>query len=304
MSPLFSIGSVAIETGINKETLRKWELRYGFPMPVRDSDGRRAYPAEQVAQLTEVKRLIDGGMRPSQVILARSNPTDSQTRNRAGSNPSSRSSVVIQAIEALRNHQLIEFRSLLERDLTSRGLRVFIEETATQLNWAVGEAWANSGLRVFEEHLYSATLHDLLTQRTQCLSQTCGHPRILLSTPPGELHTLGLEMVSACFMEAGAYCLNLGAQTPLSELTAAAQAYDIEVVALSISSSYPQRQTVRLLQQLRSLLPTSCQLWVGGAGVGHITATLDGIRIFASIGMALSALDQLQHCAPETHVQH
>lgn len=138
------------------------------------SDGRRVYPAEQVAQLTEVKRLIDGGMRPSQVIHARPNPADSQTQNRAGSNQSSPSSVVIQSIEALRNHQLIEFRSLLERDLTSRGLRVFIEETATQLNWAVGKAWANGGLRVFEEHLYSATLHDLLTQRTHCLSLPAG----------------------------------------------------------------------------------------------------------------------------------
>jgi MerR family transcriptional regulator, light-induced transcriptional regulator len=303
MQPSFSIGGVAIETGINKETLRKWELRYGFPMPARDSEGRRVYPAEQVAQLTEMKRLIDGGMRPAQVMDAWQHATPAITADARPDDPGS-SRVVSQAMDALGNHRLSEFRSLLERDLTSRGLRPFIEDTATRLNWAVGEAWSNGSLRVFEEHLYSATLHDLLKQRSRCLSMSNGQPRILLSTPPGELHTLGLAMVNACFMEAGASCIYLDAQTPLTELDAAVRALDIQVVALSISACYPQRRVAEILQQLRALLPSTCQLWAGGAGVGHIPPNLDGVRVFASIGMALNALEELQQHIAAFSVQH
>jgi MerR family transcriptional regulator, light-induced transcriptional regulator len=305
MLPSYSIGTVSIETGINKETLRKWETRYGFPTPARSSDGRRIYPAEQVAQLTELKRLIDSGMRPSQAMqgpnrLARLDPfkqakTVQQT---------SRTELVTCAIEALRSRRLPEFRALLERDLTSRGLRPFIEETVAELNWAVGESWSSNDIRVFEEHIYSAILSELLAQRTRCLDMASGHPRVLLTTLPGELHTLGLDMVKACFMEAGAYCLNLGAQTPPTEVAAAAQAYDIEIVALSISACYPQRQVTGILQQLRTLLPATCQLWAGGAGVGHVSQALDGIRVFASIGTALTAIDELQHPVSTTIVQH
>jgi DNA-binding transcriptional MerR regulator/methylmalonyl-CoA mutase cobalamin-binding subunit len=305
MPPSYSIGTVSIETGINKETLRKWETRYGFPIPARSSDGRRAYPAEQVAQLTELKRLIDSGMRPSQAMQDPTHRARIDPAKQAKTVlPTNRSELVTRAIAALRSRQLPEFRALLERDLTSRGLRAFIEETVTELNWAVGEAWSSNDIRVFEEHIYSAILSDLLAQRTRCLDMASGHPRVLLTTLPGELHTLGLDMVKACFMEAGAYCLNLGAQTPLTEVAAAAQAYDIGVVALSISACYPQRQVTGILCQLRALLPSTCQLWVGGAGACHVSQALDGIRIFASIGMALTAINELQHPIAPTDVQH
>ena len=61
---LFNIGVVERETGIGKDTLRVWEKRYGFPLPVRDQHEDRLYPAEQVDQLRLIKRLLDIGMRP------------------------------------------------------------------------------------------------------------------------------------------------------------------------------------------------------------------------------------------------
>lgn len=42
-----NIAAVERETGLSKDVLRKWELRYGFPAPLRDSQGERAYPANQ-----------------------------------------------------------------------------------------------------------------------------------------------------------------------------------------------------------------------------------------------------------------
>jgi hypothetical protein len=52
------------DTGIGKETLRVWERRYGFPQPLRDAFGERVYPADQVARLRLIKRLMDKGGRP------------------------------------------------------------------------------------------------------------------------------------------------------------------------------------------------------------------------------------------------
>ena len=66
---LFPIGVVEASTGIAKETLRAWERRYGFPMPVRDAAGERLYSAQQLGQLRDARRLIDLGARPGQIFI-------------------------------------------------------------------------------------------------------------------------------------------------------------------------------------------------------------------------------------------
>ncbi len=66
---LLPISVVEASTGIAKETLRAWERRYGFPMPVRDAAGERLYSAQQLGQLRDAKRLIDRGARPGQIFV-------------------------------------------------------------------------------------------------------------------------------------------------------------------------------------------------------------------------------------------
>jgi hypothetical protein len=63
-----SISAVERETGISKDVLRKWESRYGFPAPLRDDQGERSYPPDQVARLRLIKRLMDTGLRPSRIV--------------------------------------------------------------------------------------------------------------------------------------------------------------------------------------------------------------------------------------------
>src|SRR6476619_7394656 len=63
-STIFSIAAVERETRLSKDVLRVWERRYGFPQPVRDANGERCYPAEQVERLRLMKRLMDQGHRP------------------------------------------------------------------------------------------------------------------------------------------------------------------------------------------------------------------------------------------------
>lgn len=45
-----------------------WERRYGFPLPARDAKGERAYSAEQVVRLRHLRRLVQTGHRPGQVV--------------------------------------------------------------------------------------------------------------------------------------------------------------------------------------------------------------------------------------------
>jgi methanogenic corrinoid protein MtbC1 len=114
---------------------------------------------------------------------------------------------------------------------------------------------------------------------------------VLLTTLPGEQHGMGLLMVEALLAIEGAQCVSLGTQTPIAEIGQAAQAYRADVVALSFSAAFPQRQARALIQQLRAALPGPVQLWAGGAGAATLRAS-EGIVALASLDDAVTTLQQ------------
>jgi MerR family transcriptional regulator, light-induced transcriptional regulator len=114
-------------------------------------------------------------------------------------------------------------------------------------------------------------------------------PRILLTTLPGEQHLLGLLMAEALFALEGAECIPLGTQTPLLEIGRAAIAHQADVVALSFSVAFPQRQIPARLLQLRMGLNPGIELWAGGSGMLRLAAN-DGVVAMSTLDDALAAL--------------
>jgi methanogenic corrinoid protein MtbC1 len=127
-------------------------------------------------------------------------------------------------MEAMLVHDAFALQRILERDVMAKGLFGFVTETAADFTRKVGEAWSEGKIRVFEEHVYSSVLQSVLEAAGRRISEEGGLPRLLLTTVPGELHTLGISMAKALFSELGANCLHLGAQTPLAEIAQAVKA--------------------------------------------------------------------------------
>jgi DNA-binding transcriptional MerR regulator len=55
-------------TGLTREVLRKWELRYQFPMPTRGERGERLYTQDDVKRLQLITRLMKTGLRPGALV--------------------------------------------------------------------------------------------------------------------------------------------------------------------------------------------------------------------------------------------
>ena len=95
-TPGWTIAEVERETGLAKDTLRVWERRYGFPTPERDAQGERRYDEAQVQRLRWIKRLLDQGHRPGQVValplrqvraLSEAQPAPKRTRGTGQAGP-------------------------------------------------------------------------------------------------------------------------------------------------------------------------------------------------------------------------
>lgn len=267
-SNLLSIAAVERDTGLGKDTLRVWERRYGFPLPLRNTNGERLYTTEQVARLRLLKRLIDRGNRPSRIMhldsdqLQQAVLAGGEGRARAVAEPLS--SELIGYLELCGLHCTDELRRALGQAMMRAGLRNFILDTVGPLTRAVGDYWEQGRFEVFEEHLYSEVIQNVLRVGIASIprDEARARPRILLTTFPQEQHGLGLLMAEAIFALEGAQCLSLGVQTPVGDIANAARHAD--VVALSFSSGLHGNQVLDGLAELAAALPESTEIWGGG----------------------------------------
>lgn len=292
----FNIAAVERDTGLSKDVLRMWERRYGFPVPERDGKGERCYPAEQVDRLRLIKRLMDQGHRPGKLVSA-----PAETLNALGPRHAARSTERSSAgeealaglLKLIKEHDAAGFQQAMQQQLARQGLQRFVQDTVAPLTRRVGESWEDGSFEVFEEHLFTELTKRLLRQAIAALPGGLRQPRILLTSVPDEPHILGLLMVETLFALEGAECIPLGTQMPLLEIARAATAHQADIVALSFSVAFPQRQISGLLQQLRLVLPAETALWAGGGGVTRV-AKMEGVALAGTLNEALAILHQWQ----------
>ncbi|PWF44332.1 MerR family transcriptional regulator [Massilia glaciei] len=268
---LSNISEVERDTGVAKETLRVWERRYAFPLPLRDPNGERIYPEDQVQRLRLIKRLLDQGYRPGKIMHL---DTDALAELGAKCTPPAplrgpSDPELALCLGLLKAHQMHELRQRMAQAQLQMGLRTFVMEIVAPLTQMVGDAWAAGQLAVFEEHLYLETLQSVMRNAifaaTQHGSHATARPRILLTTVPLERHGLGLLMAEALFALEGAHCVSLGVQTPLAEIVEAARIQRADIVALSFSSVVSPRAAIDNVIELRSRLGETIQVWAGGS---------------------------------------
>lgn len=291
---MFSIAQVERDVGISKDLLRRWEVRYGFPCPLRDTLGDRLYPAEQVEALQEIRRLLDLGLRPGKIV-----GLDSAARQHLLQQhlPVSRDEVVEAPswLQALRSHDLPQLRDQLRHRLMVLGVRQFVMDELAQSITQVGDEWAAGRLSVHQEHLFSEQVQNLLREAMARLAPEYKAPRIVLSTLADEPHGLGLLMVEACLRLEQADVINLGPGLPTQNLLQAVAEYQADVLALSFSVAYPASQALRALRQLQGLLPASVVLWAGGRGLSAIRKMPAGVIRLPSLHDIAPTLQDWRH---------
>lgn len=278
---LSNISAVERDTGLSKDTLRMWERRYGFPQPLRDANGERAYPANQVEKLCLIKRLIDRGHRPGKIVTR---PVEDLKTLGAETTANEPPRPDIETyLRLIKSHQLPELRRHLAQALARQGLQTFIADTVAPLNLAVGDAWMRGFLAVFEEHLYTELMQSVLRNATSAMQPQDRAPRILLTSFPNELHNLGLLMVEAMLSVEGAQCISLGTETPAAEIVEAARAHGVDIVALSFSAAYSGAKAIDGLKELRAMLPGSVLLCAGGTAIERLRRPIEGVLLITSL---------------------
>jgi methanogenic corrinoid protein MtbC1/DNA-binding transcriptional MerR regulator len=289
-------------TGLSREVLRKWELRYQFPLPERGTRGQRLYRASDLPKLHLVKQLIGQGMRPAQLIpLSMQKLRKLLASNTEAAGLSDLDATVQKLLNCLAPGAPPDaVREYIAGLIQTQGLAEFVERQLAVFNQAVGDAWAAGRIGVHAEHHYTDAVmtgvqNGLLGCQTNRVQQ-----RVLLTTPPGELHGLGLLSVQAALTLQGATCYNLGTQTPVADVVQAVKDWGITLLAISASILLRPEQARAYAQALRRALPKGCKIWVGGEGFASLNgAPVAGVTVFQSTAAAVQAWQKMTKVAVE-----
>ncbi len=283
-----SIAAVERDTGLSKDTLRVWERRYGFPMPLRDAYGERAYALDQIEKLRVIKRLLDNGHRPGRIVAMSIEELQSIGESLSAQpqriTPSGKTDLR-EYLALIKSHDVDGLRRLLRQALMRLGLGSFVCHVIAPLNTTVGDAWMRGQIEVFEEHVYTESVNIVLRSAMGVSPVTAqlASPRVLLTTFPQEPHGMGLLMAEAMLSLEACRCVSLGTQTPIWDVVLAATAHKADIVALSFTTSQNANDVVNGLEELRSKLGMGIEIWAGGSCPIIHRRSIEGVTAVATL---------------------
>ena len=286
-----SIGALSAAVGIPVDTIRTWERRYGVPVAERKLSGHRVYPLSTVSRLRRIAEAITRGHRAAEVVPASEKALDALLGSLPPAAPPPRVFQSRQGDQAKRD-DLIDAARRFDADFLKRAFEIewaklpaleFLETRIAPFLADVGAAWADGSLDVRHEHFASAVVSDFLRTLRGPLDERARGPLAVLTTLPGELHGLGLQMSGLVFALAGWRVVMRGVDTPVDEIVAVTR--DIEPRAVGISCVQPVRKkTIELLEKLRRRIPRATTMILGGrSGADVNIAGVDTLATLAEL---------------------
>ncbi len=291
---------LAGETGLSPELLRLWQNQAGFPATEPAHDGQPHYPAWQVRRLKLVRRLIALGEPPARLVELDEDAITALLDYRSGDTgrlAAPAATTIPEYVAMFAGNAFAEAEGAMQGHVIEHGLEDFVLTVAAPLCVAIGKAWEEGRLGLFQERVFADVLTRTLRACAGALFQPFGaaagsRPLVLLCTPPQEAHILGLAMTEAMLHLQDCRTLHLGPAVPEAEIAHAAIEARADILALSFSVAHHPARTVDVLVTLRERLPPSVLIWAGGANCGLRHPLPPGIAVFDTLAAIPAAIAQ------------
>ncbi len=279
-----SIRVTSRRTGIELDTLRMWERRYGFPKPERSEGGSRVYSDADVESLKLISRALELGHRPGEVV---GKPRTELMKLVAATSEglptmSGPLATVDSLVAAIGRDDIVALRAELRQAAVVLGAKRFVMDIAQPIALRVGELWAEGKLEVRHEHMLSECLSSQLRVLMSAYEEREGAARVLLATLPNERHGLGLEMIEVYLAVSQITPRLLGVDTPAEQIVKAARSHAVHAVGLLVTGASDLKATAKRVQWMLAELPRRVPIWVGGGAAAQLELEDDAVRVIAT----------------------
>lgn len=247
---MLTISKAAALTGVPEHTLRAWERRYDLISTSRTASGYRVYDEAAIARIRTMRALVEAGWAPRDAAVEATRATASDD---AGD--------VQRLLAAAADLDADTVAAVVDAQLARGPFETVVDEWLMPALVRLGRAWAESTVSVAGEHLVSTVVMRRLAATYEAAGNPSG-PAVVIGSPPGVDHELGLLAFATAARRAGVHTVYLGAQVPAESWRLAVE----KVGALAAVSSLHRRRDARRLVPVVDALADvrGLRLWAGG----------------------------------------
>jgi DNA-binding transcriptional MerR regulator/methanogenic corrinoid protein MtbC1 len=287
----FTIRAASALTGINPNTLRAWERRYGLVRPERTAKGYRLYSDEDLRTLRLIHRALHHGIsvgrikdqlgnleaiealtddtaamsaapgsagRVVEVDLADAGLTGSTTirlpaRGRHAPGGHSPADFAAQIEQAAIHLDRTRLDRAFGRAVGLYSLRHAFHHALAPALRRVGERYLRNPGSIAEEHFLTAFARERLLAALAGLRPLHQPPRVLFACAPGEHHEIMLMLLALEVGLEGVHSLYLGQDVPIEALFHAAQTSGVRVIVVSCTIALPRERLLEVQRRLSAL---------------------------------------------------
>ena len=292
-SAQYLISTVSKRSGVKSDLVRAWERRYQAVTPTRTAGGHRVYTDQDIARLKLLNQATGNGHSISQIAQFSLDDLKNLLNNDPGAltktlipsdlSVCDRAHLAEDYIEkcyaAVLAFDAKKLESHFENAIVELGSEAFIEHLLTPLLTRIGERWKTGELRPVHEHMTSSVIRSLtyiLRNNNPCAANA---PRMIVSTPMGQLHELGALLAAIMAELSGWQVTYLGANLPAEEIAAGVKYINAHALTISLSFATDDHVVQKELRRLKKLIGNDVALIVGGRAAAHFEAVLTEIGV-------------------------
>lgn len=254
---VYTVGRTAQLTGVARETLRKWEQRYGVVSPVRTEGNYRLYDDESVRRLSVMRDLVDSGWSPKEAAKQVLAAPDAAPAT-GGGEPAP----LDELARCAERFDLARVEEVLDEAFALADLATVVDDWLMPSLVRLGEAWQRGQVTIAGEHFISAAVHRRLAYAFQQLP-TAGPdaPRVAVGLARGSRHELGVLAFAAVLRSRQVGVTYLGTDLPLEAWIETVRTLDPDAVVIGV----PTVEDLPAVREVVGALAPRGPVLVGGA---------------------------------------
>lgn len=287
----YLISTVSKRSGVKTDLIRAWERRYEAVTPSRTAGRQRVYTDQDIARLKLLNQATSNGHSIGQIarlsldelqsLLKKDIQTEKQPPGIVTQirdvNRSLAKEYLEKCFSAIVAFEATVLESHCENALVELGPMTFIEHLLTPLLDKIGESWQAGLLRPAHEHMATAIIRSLVYILRTNTPNPKQSPRMIMSTPLGQLHEIGALLAAIIAELKGWHVTYLGPNLPAEEIAAAVKYTDACAAAISIGFRSDDYVINREIRCLNKLIGKNVALIAGGRAVADYQAVLDEV---------------------------
>jgi DNA-binding transcriptional MerR regulator/methanogenic corrinoid protein MtbC1 len=276
----FNIRVASQLSGVASATIRAWEKRYNAIQPDRGDNGHRLYSERDIEKLALLFKLTEVGqgigkiahldLEELKIIYSKllHQPYEEKHLIAPSKQNVDYKKILNNLFLALSSYKVDILSHELDKARTELSPRDFGIFVILPLFREIGLKVDRGELNISQERTISSLATFYIGQMIGSHYQKVFHRNdlILIATPEGEFHELGILVASLLCVHYGLRFILMGANLPCDSIAEAARALNCKAVLIGATRQAADENSSleKFLFKLKDNIPANTQLWVGG----------------------------------------